>query len=423
MNVFDTKPLPHDLDAEMAVLGCLLLDNGLIEKSQRVFGTKDVFYAKKNQAVYEAMVTLTGKGLPVDLVNLRYRLRESECLAADEEYLLSLEDSVGHTASFSYYAGEICKHYNRRKTIEAATRIIEGAYVGDDADASELIPMLENHKTDSSGIVRVSDIEDEVRDLHENGGLPRGVSTGWSSVGQYYTVLPGLLTVITGIPSHGKSTWLTNLLVNLAMRHGWKFALFSPENMPLKRYIAEIVGVYAGKRFNTLLPAELEYSLDWAQSHFVFINPPDGELSVDSIIGKAKFCVEKHGINGLVADPWNEVDHSRPDGMTETEHVSLCLSKLKRFAQTQNVHVWLVAHPTKMQKRPDGTYGVPTAYDISGSANFRNKADVCLCIWRDVLASDGISELHVQKARFREIGKPGMVQLRYNPATGRYDAP
>ncbi len=207
------------------------------------------------------------------------------------------------------------------------------------------------------------------------------------------------------------------------MRHGGKFGIFSPENMPLKRYVAEIIGVYAGKQFNTLLPAELEYSLDWAQNHFVFLNPSDGELSVDSIISKAKFCVEKYGINGLVIDPWNEVDHSRPDGMAETEHISQCLSKLRWLAQTKNLHTWLVAHPTKMQKRPDGTYGVPTAYDISGSAHFRNKADACLCIWRDVLSDDRLTDIHVQKARFREIGKPGMVRLRYNSSTGRYDAP
>ena len=85
------------------------------------------------------------------------------------------------------------------------------------------------------------------------------------------------------------------------------------------------------------------------------------------------------------------------------------------------VHVWLVAHPAKMLKRADGTYGVPTAYDISGSAHFRNKADVCLCVWRDLLATDGITEVHVQKMRFNELGKVGMVQLKYDLATGKYN--
>ncbi len=416
------KPLPHSTEAETSVLGCILLENSLIEKVQQTFGDKRVFYTKKNQTVYGAMIELCRQNLPIDLVNLRFRLKESGYLETiGEEYLISLEDTVPHALSFDFYASEILRFYNNRKKIEAATRIIESAYKGEDADTSGLLPLLENTNSGASaGIVRPLDLESEVMELHKNGGLQRGVSTGWPSVDSHYTVLPGLLTIITGIPSHGKSTWLTNLLVNLAMRHGWKFAVFSPENMPLKRYVAQILSVYAGKPFNTFTKGELEYSLEWIQGHFVFLQPADHELSVEHLINKAKICIEKYGINGLVIDPWNEVDHRRPDRLTETEHVSNCLSKIKRLTQSHQIHTWIVAHPAKMLKRVDGSYGVPTAYDISGSAHFRNKADVCLCVWRDLMASDGITELHIQKIRFREIGKVGMVQLRYAPSTGKY---
>ena len=84
------------------------------------------------------------------------------------------------------------------------------------------------------------------------------------------------------------------------------------------------------------------------------------------------------------------------------------------------MHVWLVAHPTKVKPKDDGTYPIPNPYDISGSAHWRNKADCCLSIWRDAGAVQNQVEVHVQKIRFREVGQVGMVTLTWDPATGRF---
>ena len=59
----------------------------------------------------------------------------------------------------------------------------------------------------------------------------------------------------------------------------------------------------------------------------------------------------RYGIRGLVIDPYNELDHQRPLHMTETEYVSQMLTKIKRFAQHNEVHVWFVAHPRQLQVR------------------------------------------------------------------------
>jgi twinkle protein len=67
-----------------------------------------------------------------------------------------------------------------------------------------------------------------------------------------------------------------------------------------------------------------------------------------------------------------------------------------------------------------GTYPVPTLYDISGSAHFRNKADMGLSVWRDVLDETGPTHVYVQKARFRWCGKPGMVELYFNVTNGQF---
>ena len=79
-------------------------------------------------------------------------------------------------------------------------------------------------------------------------------------------------------------------------------------------------------------------------------------------------------------DPYNELDHQRPLHMTETEYVSQMLTKIKRFAQHNDVHVWFVAHPRQLQ----GWRGEPpNLYDISGSAHFINKADNGIVIHRN----------------------------------------
>lgn len=119
-------------------------------------------------------------------------------------------------------------------------------------------------------------------------------------------------------------------------------------------------------------------------------------------------------------DPWNELEHTRPQGLSETEHISQVLGKIRRFAHAHGVHIWLVAHPTKLAKDREGGYPVPTPYDVSGSAHFRNKADMALSVWRDVTNEDAPTQMHIQKVRFRESGQIGMVSLYFDKVTGRY---
>ena len=107
--------------------------------------------------------------------------------------------------------------------------------------------------------------------------------------------------------------------------------------------------------------------------------------------------------------------------MTETEYISQSLTKVRRFARKYKVHVWLVAHPAKLRKLDNGNYPVPTPYDISGSAHWRNKADNCLTIWRNMnIPENSLVGIYVQKIRFKEIGCLGKAELKYEYNTGRY---
>ncbi len=274
------------------------------------------------------------------------------------------------------------------------------------------------------GLFTVEDFSTEIDSLYAD-GLKGGMSTGWLTVDDYYTVREGEVTIITGIPSHGKSSWLTSLIINLSNDYQWKLAVFSPENQPMQRFISSIAVNYLEKPFREgfttrMTKEELDKALKWIGEHFVFILPPDDCLTIDHILEKAKVAVMRYGVKGLVIDPWNELDHSRPQRQSETEYISDCLTKIRRFTRAYQVHVWIVAHPTKLYKDGKGNYPVPTPYDISGSAHFRNKADNCITVWRDVLNENKEVEIHVQKVRFREIGKAGRANLNFDVVTGRY---
>lgn len=277
-------------------------------------------------------------------------------------------------------------------------------------------------------IVGATDLIAELQTYYDK-GLPPGSLTGWACVDKHYTVLPGQMTIITGIPSHGKSEWLDALMVNLAPQ--WQFCVFSPENFPHELHVAKLLEKIQGKPFakglrERLGPADLAAGIGDIDISFGFYKPVAPELQVPdmvTILNAAGKWFEKRGpqLRGLVIDPWNELEHRRPPQYTETEYISQTLSMVRQWAREFEVHVWIVAHPMKLQKdQKTGNYPVPSPYDISGSAHWRNKADNCIAIWRDVEADNGIVQVHVQKVRFKHLGSPGLVELRYDKVTGRY---
>lgn len=272
------------------------------------------------------------------------------------------------------------------------------------------------------GIVTVDDLAADLDELYDHGFDP-GVVAGWTRFDRHYRARTGLMTIMTGIAGHGKSHFLDAWMVNLAVRHGWGFAICSPENQPLKRHLAGIITTYMGQPFHDgpnprMTKTEMHRARDWARNYFAFVLPE--EPTVDAILDRVRTLVYRMGVKGVVIDPWNELEHSRPAAMSETEYVSQCLSKIRRFARHHNVHLWLVAHPTKLARDLNGNEPVPTLWDISGSAHFRNKADGGVVVWRDLKNPANPVQAHIQKVRFAETGELGMVEFTYDRVTGRY---
>ncbi len=273
-------------------------------------------------------------------------------------------------------------------------------------------------------VIAVTDVAEQVIERYYR-GEERGLSTGWLGVDTYYTVEPGEFTVVTGIPGHGKSEWLDALALNLAMQQGWRFAICSPENDPVAYHVEKLLEKHIGEPFRVgpserMSPKQVAVGLQWLEDHVTFIMPTD-RLSIPEVLDRATILVRRRGVQGLIIDPFNEFDHTRPRSMTETEYIGLTLSALKQWGKKWRVAVWLVAHPQKLYRREDGSYPVPTPWDINGSANFRNKADNCLTVWRDEAQEhESIVQIHVQKIRRKHVGHLGMAELTWDRRSGRY---
>jgi twinkle protein len=273
----------------------------------------------------------------------------------------------------------------------------------------------------------VDQFQDQVIALYR-GGRRRGVSTGWATVDEFITIRAGEMSIVTGIPGSGKSEWVDALMMNLAGQQGWRFAICSFENPP-DEHLGKLAEKYAGAPFSDgprmrMTETDLRRALAWLKDHFCFIRADDESPTIDWILEKAKAAVMRYGVKGLVIDPYNEIEHKRPAGVTETEYVSAILAKIKRFAQAHGVHVWFVAHPQKMQRDKDtGKIPVPTLYEISGSAHFVNKADIGIVVARDWADGSRDVEIHVKKVRFKAVGKTGVAKLEYDRPTGIYSDP
>jgi twinkle protein len=273
-----------------------------------------------------------------------------------------------------------------------------------------------------AGLHSVVDYTEETISLYRD-GHKRGLSTGWKSLDELMTIRPGELSVVTGVPGSGKSKFIDALAVNLARNYGWRFALCSFENPPAE-HIAKLAEKYSGLPFwdgptRRMSETDLQRAMDWIADRFSLIRFDDEAPTIEAVLEKACAAVMRHGLRGLVIDPYNEIEHRRPANMTETEYVSQLLGKVKRFAQNHGAHVWFVAHPAKLH-RDNGKLPIPTLYDISGSANWVNKADLGIVVHRDPDNDPTQTDIYVRKVRFKSVGKIGGVSLRWNRGTGRY---
>lgn len=307
------------------------------------------------------------------------------------------------------------------------------------------------------GIVRPQDVREELEMIAADGFTP-GFGIGIPAIDELFTLKRKQFTVVTGLPSSGKSVWVRWYLSEF-VRHNdkedVKWALFTPENRPVSREQAKVAEVITGQSFkrgyrNSMSEELRAKTLRYIQKKFFFIAPnklsfetwlgkvdSDHVNSMESLLQYLVYLKKTENIFGFVIDAWNKIEHEQPKNQTETTFISKQLDYLINFCDVYDVHCILIAHPTKIEK-VGINYRMPCLYDIKGSSAWKEKPDVGIIIHRymnkkkkaedipdDATDDDKVmidteapNIIVVEKIRFEETGKLGKIKMRMDFAKG-----
>ena len=242
---------------------------------------------------------------------------------------------------------------------------------------------------------------------------------GWS-LDENFKLARGQLSVCTGVPSHGKTTLINEVCCRVAQKHKWRVAFASFEQHPRRMHRRNIISWVNSKPFQQQSQGEIEIGDKFIDDNFVFIFPDfNDDVSLEWMLEKMSACVVRHGVDMIVIDPWNEMDHYRGRDESLTEYTGRAIKTLKMFADRRNVHVMVVAHPAKMRRDGSGNYPVPELYDISDSAHWNNKPDLGLVVYRNF--EQQLTEVHAKKVRDEPyMGKPGRKEMIFDQQRHRF---
>jgi twinkle protein len=249
---------------------------------------------------------------------------------------------------------------------------------------------------------------------YPNVGEPVTYETGFINLNPHLCLWRGEFMVITGIPSHGKSRFALELLASLARCHKHRSAIASFE-MRIAPYVRDVLReCFIGKAAKDLTLSDKRSADAWIEEMFVFIDQDPREESeeatVEWLIDRGGDALVRYGIDWLLLDPFNQIEHKRERGESEPDYQGRVIRSLKRFARSYDCGVIVVAHPTKDVKLPNGEIRQPTLYDIAGSAHWFNAADHGVIICGDTKSD--VREVVVEKSRYRSAGAPGSAWLK-----------
>lgn len=270
------------------------------------------------------------------------------------------------------------------------------------------------------GVFTADDYPEELRDIYEN-GLQGGAETGWENFDKWCTLERCRLMTITGRPGDGKSEFADELTLRLNLKHGWKTAFYSPENMPVHYHLKKIAEKLLGREFTpgyAMTEDLYQQTVRWLADNVTHILPGSKAYNIDDILEKARQLVRRRGVRTVVIDPLNRLEQD--SGMTEREFIRSVLNKLCRFASQQQCLVILIAHPRKVNRNEmTGQLRRVEMNDINGSADFANMSDYCLNVDRD--NAKEIVTIYIDKVRFKHLGSGGKsAKFVYNYVSGRY---
>lgn len=288
-------------------------------------------------------------------------------------------------------------------------------------------------------------------------GDAKGETTYFNSIDPHWRWKRGEVNIMHGIPNHGKTTLMLQLMLIKSVKEGTKWGIFSPEQNPPIDFYKDLIHMYIGKSTehyheDQMSITEYNRGIDFMMEHFYFVYPKDESPTPQYINDRFEELIIKHGIDGCMTDPFNQLDNDwKSAGGRDDQYIGVYLSKEKRFALDHNIYKIIITHPrgniekvTERNQTDDlqnaGNHQVPDQYNLAGGAMWSNKTDNLLCTYQPYYLSrirarrsatqdgnfityrdPGLVQFISQKIKKQKlIGRPGTANLIYNIKTARY---
>jgi len=267
-------------------------------------------------------------------------------------------------------------------------------------------------------VLTLKDVDDELQEFIEQGFKP-GYQVGLDNFDSIFSTYTGQFITVTGVPSSGKSDFVDRMVVGYQLKYGWKTAFASPENKPTFLHAHKLM-----RKIGDWMPTKEDINTNkWEEvsniinDNFFFIE--NERYDLDSVLSKGAQLVKRKGIKCLVIDPYNKVKMNGAATMSIPDATMEYLTRIEAFAKKYDVLVIVVAHPTKMYKKDDGTLDEPNMYNIKGGGEWYDASYHGLLVHRNY--EKKTVKVKVLKVKFQNLGEnQAEAHFKWDHISGNY---
>lgn len=443
-----SKVPPQSLEAEQAVLASVLMDEHALNLCQEYI-TPDDFYKEAHRQIYQAMLELSNRSEPVDLVTLGTQLEKKAVLeqVGGAVYLSHLVDSVPVASNVEAYAKLVREKSLLRRLIEVASETVTDCYEAGD-DVADVVDRAESRLfavSDGKSIGRRSFAQAKelvvegykmIERLYENASHLTGLTWGYKELDEMTGGLQkGDLVIVAGRPSMGKTAFALNTAVNAALYGKATVAIFSlemsKEALMMRMMTAEAridaQRIRKGQIHDSDWP-KLTKAADALSQQKIFIDD-QASLTPFDIRAKARRLKKEHGLDLVMIDYLQLIRSSRNIQSREQE-ISEISRSLKALAKELHVPVLALSQLNRSVETRDNKR--PRMSDLRESGAIEQDADIISFIYRDAVYNpespdQNIAEIIIGKQRNGPIGTCRLAfineytrfeDLSYDPKSG-----
>ena len=432
------KVPPQNLDAEMSLLGAVLIDDEVIADASELVSVKD-FYDKRHAIIFGGMMRLYERHKPIDLLTLTDELKKKDELetVGGSAYLTELTNYVPTAANATSYAEIVEAKAIRRRLIKAGTEIGEMGF-DEESSTQDLLGQAEaelfsvSDQSLKQDLVSIESILtesfDRIEELHRNKGQLRGIRTGYRDLDNMTAGLQRSdLIILAARPAMGKTTLVTNLAYNVATIAKQPVLFFSLEmskEQLIDRMLADASGVDSWNIRTGNLSDDDFSKISEAMGEMaeapIFIDDTPG-LSVLEMRTKARRAAHDQPLGLIVVDYLQLLQANGNHNGNRVQEVSEISRGLKLIARELNVP--LIALSQLSRTVEQRTPPIPQLSDLRESGSIEQDADIVSFIYRpgyyepDNPDVANITDLIIAKHRNGPVGK---VQLYFHPERLRF---